>query len=202
MSILDIGANYASAKLAWSRQKRMYKHRYQWQMDDMRKAGLNPILASVGGAPGGGSVQQQAPSRMGEDISSAIQARRQKTELAQIKSMKDLNILLGQKATEDIAVSTASARKINADALNSELLQPGLLNQANFEQNYPRRRELDYVLDKVSALLGGAAAGALAAKFFGKGKPNIKNTGRGGPGFPQGIGRTNFKPAPYVGPRN
>lgn len=45
-----------SAK-AWQRQKHFYQHRYQWMMDDMRKAGLNPILAagsagfSTGGTP-------------------------------------------------------------------------------------------------------------------------------------------------------
>ena len=31
-----------------------YKHRYQWSMEDMRNAGLNPILAATNGI--GGSI--------------------------------------------------------------------------------------------------------------------------------------------------
>lgn len=36
----------AATALQYERQKEMYKHRYQWMMEDMRKAGLNPILAA------------------------------------------------------------------------------------------------------------------------------------------------------------
>lgn len=60
----------------------MYKHRYQMQMDDMRSAGLNPILSYKLGAPGGPSGQMAgvedvispavnsalATKRLGEDI--------------------------------------------------------------------------------------------------------------------------------------
>ena len=35
--------------MAWLREKEAYQNRYRWTMDDMRKAGLNPILAASGG---------------------------------------------------------------------------------------------------------------------------------------------------------
>jgi len=59
-ALSDIGMGAFSArsasdsqKLAYKYAKRMYQNRYQWAMDDMRQAGLNPILAykGVGGAP-------------------------------------------------------------------------------------------------------------------------------------------------------
>lgn len=40
-------ANEASARAS----KQLYKHRYQWQVEDMRKAGLNPMLSFSQGAP-------------------------------------------------------------------------------------------------------------------------------------------------------
>jgi len=46
--------------LAWSRQKRMMQNRHQWEVDDLRKAGLNPIL-SAGGAP---SMASPNPARL------------------------------------------------------------------------------------------------------------------------------------------
>ena len=39
-----------AADLAWKRSKIAYKHRYQWQVDDMQAAGLNPMLAMDVGA--------------------------------------------------------------------------------------------------------------------------------------------------------
>ena len=36
-------------------QERFYRNRYQWQMEDMRRAGLNPLLAYKQGAPSGPS---------------------------------------------------------------------------------------------------------------------------------------------------
>lgn len=44
------GAMQASAMSAKA-QKQMYQHRYQWTMKDLRKAGLNPMLAIQQGAP-------------------------------------------------------------------------------------------------------------------------------------------------------
>lgn len=62
---VNLGGKYLEDELigdpnsaaAYRRQKDFYKQRYQWMMKDMRKAGLNPILAagsagfSTGGTP-------------------------------------------------------------------------------------------------------------------------------------------------------
>lgn len=52
--ILNLGGKFLEDQLvndpnsadAYSRQKDFYRNRYQWMMQDMRKAGLNPILAA------------------------------------------------------------------------------------------------------------------------------------------------------------
>lgn len=38
-----------AADLSWARQKELYQNRYRWTMRDMRRSGLNPILAATGG---------------------------------------------------------------------------------------------------------------------------------------------------------
>lgn len=42
---LNAGMSYLMAKDAREAQREAYQNRYQWMMKDMRKAGLNPILA-------------------------------------------------------------------------------------------------------------------------------------------------------------
>jgi hypothetical protein len=55
--------NEANSALQFARNKEMYRNRYQWQMEDMKKAGLNPILSAQMSAGGGPSVSlPSAPS--------------------------------------------------------------------------------------------------------------------------------------------
>lgn len=52
---LDAALGFASSRSAARQEykyaKKMYQHRYQWQMKDMQAAGLNPMLAFSQGAP-------------------------------------------------------------------------------------------------------------------------------------------------------
>lgn len=86
---------------ALNRQFQMdfYKNRYQWQMADMRKAGLNPILAYKQGAPGGasGSMAQIGNifGRTGDNLSSGVQSAIASRRLTQeLRNMKATNNLL------------------------------------------------------------------------------------------------------------
>jgi len=54
-----LGAS-SSARAANQQAKYNYKHRYQWQVEDMRKAGINPMLSATQGA--GGVPQADVPN--------------------------------------------------------------------------------------------------------------------------------------------
>lgn len=67
-------ANAAQAN-AWNVEN--YKHRYQWAVDDMRAAGLNPILAAtngIGGSIAGASAASVGMSDIGSTMNSARSA--------------------------------------------------------------------------------------------------------------------------------
>jgi len=62
MASSGLGAYFANRETnqAWSRQKAVMTRRYQWMMTDMKKAGLNPILAYQQGPSGGAAVPQSS----------------------------------------------------------------------------------------------------------------------------------------------
>lgn len=100
--LFDVGTDFLGKQLqdkyindpnsaeAYRRQKDFYKHRYQWMMDDMSSAGLNPILAagasgfSTSGTP---SVQmsQLGTAAPTESLSSAY-AHMKEAQLTEEKS--------------------------------------------------------------------------------------------------------------------
>ena len=168
VSDANSNANANSAK-AWERStksqvlaQRMstnaYKKRYQWTTRDMRKAGLNPILAATGGYSVTGQPQSSAPSSAAaqtfqaptpnfniassaKDVAQAQQAEEQ-TKLTQkqaltevkkaIKITKENRVLTQQEALviEQTALAMEQNAKANAEwkLTNEQRKQTELLN--------------------------------------------------------------------------
>lgn len=108
-SIISAGAAKAEGDLSWSRTKRMMQQRHQWEVSDLRKAGLNPIL-SAGGAPSMGSPPNTNMQALGSTIN---QGRLMKSQIA-------LNIAGAAKATADGALSDAKRGVIKPAATIGE----------------------------------------------------------------------------------
>ena len=66
--------NHREAKMTRQWQERMFKNRHQWEVADLKAAGLNPVLSAMNG---GGSVPSGATAQMGlmDFANSAIRAR-------------------------------------------------------------------------------------------------------------------------------
>lgn len=131
-------ANAAQAN-AWNVEN--YKHRYQWAVDDMRAAGLNPILAAtngIGGSIAGASAASVGMSDIGSTMNSARAAGAAERQA---------------KNAEHLAVSQIEKNVAEADstrqATHGIVIDNGLkANNLNFaEQTYEKR--LGYELQRM-----------------------------------------------------
>lgn len=99
-----------SAKSSRDFAEESYKHRYQWQVKDMQKAGLNPMLAFSQGAP---NVPQPNIPNIGESVTHGAQAGAAVAQASTARKVAEAQI--GQLESSS-AANTANARKANAEA--------------------------------------------------------------------------------------
>lgn len=136
--------HYNSANAAQANEWNVenYKHRYQWAVEDMHKAGLNPILAATNGI--GGSISGASAASVGmSDIGSTMNsARAASAAERQAKNVENLSL-------SQIDKNAAEADSTRQRTLGIVLENAILANDLNFrEQTYEKR--LGYELEKMN----------------------------------------------------
>lgn len=131
-------ANAAQAN-AWNVEN--YKHRYQWAVDDMRAAGLNPILAATNGI--GGSISGASAASVGmSDIGSTMNSAR--AAGAAERQAKNAEHLAISQIDKNVAEADSTRQATHGIILDNGL-KANNLNLA--EQTYEKR--LGYELQRM-----------------------------------------------------
>lgn len=132
-------ANAAQAN-AWNVEN--YKHRYQWAVEDMRKAGLNPILAATNGI--GGSISGASAASVGmSDIGSTMNSA--KAASAAERQAKNAENLAVSQIEKNIAEADSTRQSTHGTVLQNGILA----NDLNLrEQTYEKR--LGYELERMN----------------------------------------------------
>lgn len=81
----NLGSSALSAYFGWKHQKEAMQNRHQWEVADMRKAGLNPILSATGGSGTPGN----APQIVAPDLAGAFKSGAETSTQHSEKSLKD-----------------------------------------------------------------------------------------------------------------
>lgn len=131
-------ANAAQAN-AWNVEN--YKHRYQWAVDDMRAAGLNPILAATNGI--GGSIAGASAASVGmSDIGSTMNSARSAS--AAERQAKNAEHLAISQIEKNVAEADSTRQATHGIVLDNGI-KANNLNLA--EQTYEKR--LGYELQRM-----------------------------------------------------
>lgn len=123
-----------------------YQHRYQWAMDDMQKAGLNPMLAATQGIGGSinGASALSANYNLGEGVTSGMSASAASNSAKASNKQADTASRVAdgtiRKLDSDVALNAASAKNLEAEAAGKELANKLALdtyqdNLALYKQN-------------------------------------------------------------------
>lgn len=141
--------------------KEMYQNRYQWTVEDLRKAGLNPILATGGLASSGPSVGLSSPSA--GNVSSAYAAHRKMSEI--------------DKANIDIGRENAAANTKNAETNAKTGASTVSLNDSAKGLNEARKKLEDAnTLRTIAAIANDAKQTEALVKMYGmQGEAALRN---------------------------
>lgn len=116
-----------AATVANERNIYNYQHRYQWAMDDMQKAGLNPMLAATQGIGGSinGASALSANYNIGEGVTSGISAGAAANSAKAAKKQADTAARVAdgtiKKLESEVSLNAASAKNLAADAAGKEI---------------------------------------------------------------------------------
>lgn len=157
-SLSNSAARHA-ATVANQRNIYNYQHRYQWAMDDMQKAGLNPMLAAtqgIGGSVNGASALA-ANYNLGEGVTAGMSAQAAGSSAKAAQKQADTAQRVGEgtlkKLDSDVLLNAATAKNFEAEAAGKTIANKLATdtyadNVALYKQNLRNAEKQGFLIDE------------------------------------------------------
>lgn len=131
------------------------QNRHQWEVDDLRKAGLNPILSAHGTPSIGSSAQAGVPDHaaaISGASSTAVQAKRNQQEVKVLRQQEKKIRNEAQKAESDAQIAGLAARDAAANYIHSTAARNFRISKAGQRQGLA-----EYILSKPMSSAAGVS---------------------------------------------
>lgn len=129
-SIFSSAANYAAAERSWKHQKEYAMNAHQWEVEDLKKAGLNPILSAGGsGAPMTSAPMAHFENPLSEWSATKLAKKQAEADVEQKKSAARV-----QNSTADQVIQQTGlerdvyAHRVREAKANADIAEQNLRN--------------------------------------------------------------------------
>lgn len=143
--------SFFSGKQAADQAKENYKKRYQWQVQDLKKAGLNPMLAVSQGAP---NVPQAPVPDIGDSIvkganvGSAVSAQAKLLQ-SQKENVEADTVLKGSQTAANVANTRATT--VQTGLVEPKLVYSSVMAEREVEKITQEIQKLGFEASKIQA---------------------------------------------------
>lgn len=113
--VANLTGSAVSAYFSWKHQKEVMKNRHQWEVEDLRKAGLNPILSAGGSGSPGNAPIIEAPDIAGASAK-AVEASLGKSQEELIKAQTQQSTSAARQAESQTALNKTEEKRVGFEA--------------------------------------------------------------------------------------
>lgn len=145
-SIFSSAANIYNAERAWKHQKEYAQNAHQWEVQDLKKAGLNPILSAGGsGAPMTSAPVANVENPFSEWTATKLAKKQVDADISNKQSQTDANNANAKQANataDSIAQQTGQEKQLFEYRKNE-----AMWNAKTAQQNYINAQKMPLVFD-------------------------------------------------------
>lgn len=112
----SIGTSALASYFNWKHQKEVMQNRHQWEVNDLRKAGLNPILSATGGSGTAGNAPEIIAPDVAGSAAKGVEAALGKSQAELMKAQTEQSVSSARQADSQTALNKTEEKRVDFES--------------------------------------------------------------------------------------